>query len=141
MTNQTIVLLLALNLAHFLGDFTPLSKWFIAAKRYGKPIGLVLAHGAVNGALYGMVVGIIMGFAPFSAYGVETRHSLLLLIATVFAIETITHTLIDVLKGRIAHKFPIAENTNKQTYWTIMGADQLLHQAVLVFIVYLCFQF
>jgi hypothetical protein len=52
MSLETLFILILLNIAHFLGDFTPLNKWMIAAKRYGKPTYLVLAHGAVNGALY-----------------------------------------------------------------------------------------
>jgi len=55
-----------------------------------------------------------------------------------FAIETVSHTLIDVLKGRINRKFPIVEDANRQIHWTIMGVDQLLHQVVLIFIVFLC---
>jgi hypothetical protein len=51
MSLETLFILILLNIAHFLGDFTPLNKWMIAAKRYGKPIWLVAAHGAVNGAL------------------------------------------------------------------------------------------
>ena len=56
-----------------------------------------------------------------------------------FTIETVTHTIIDVLKGRINDRFPVVEDTSKPVYWTIMGADQFLHQAVLIFIVSLCF--
>ena len=76
-------LLLTLNLAHFLGDFTPLNQWFIAAKQYGKPVWLVACHGAVNGALYGIAAGLFAGL----------KAALL-----AFAIETVTHTIIDVLK-------------------------------------------
>jgi len=116
---------LTLNFAHFLGDFTPLNKWFVEAKRYGKPIGLVAGHGTVNGALYGLVMWLF----------VDWKTALL-----AFTIETITHTIIDVAKGRINRRFPIVENANKQIYWTMMGFDQLLHQAVLVFIVFLSFE-
>jgi len=49
---QILYLLLALNFAHFLGDFTPLNKWFITAKQYGKPVLLVACHSAVNGTEY-----------------------------------------------------------------------------------------
>jgi len=121
---MAIQLLLTLNIAHFLGDFTPLNKWFITAKQYGKPVWLVACHGAVNGALYGISAGLFAGM----------KAALL-----AFAIETVTHTLIDVLKGRINNRFPVVEDTGKQVYWTVMGADQFLHQVVLIFIVSLCF--
>ena len=119
-------LLLALNLAHFLGDFTPLNKWFIAAKQYGKPVWLVASHGAVNGALYGVAAGLFAGM----------KAALL-----AFIIETVSHTIIDVLKGRINKRFPVLQDVGKPGHWIIMGADQFLHQMVLIFIVFLCFKF
>ena len=119
-----IFLLLALNIAHFFGDFTPLNKWFIAAKQYGKPIWLVASHGTVNGVLYGIATSWLGMKAALLA----------------FIIETVTHTLIDVLKGRINKRFPIVEDVRKSYHWVLMGADQLLHQIVLIFIVSLCFE-
>ena len=121
-----ITLLLALNFAHFLGEFTPLNKWFIEAKRYGKPLWLVAGHGAVNGALYGLAAWLFVGYK-------------LALLA--FLIETVTHTLIDFLKGKINQWYPTAEDRTKQIHWTIMGADQFLHHAVLIFIVFFLFYF
>ena len=125
MTLQVTFTILALNFAHFFGDFTPLNKWFIAAKQYGKPVWLVACHGAVNGALYGIVAGLFIGMKA---------------VLLAFIVETITHTAIDVLKGRINNRFPIMEDAKKSHYWAIMGADQFLHQVVLIFIVYLCFE-
>jgi hypothetical protein len=122
MENRMIILLFALNFAHFLGDFTPLNRWFIAAKRHGSPAWIVAGHGAVNGALYGIAAWLLAG-----------REAALL----AFAVETVSHTLIDILKGRINKLFPAVENPAKAIYRTIMGADQLLHQSVLIFIVYL----
>jgi hypothetical protein len=118
-----ITLLFALNIAHFIGDFTPLNRWFIAAKRYGKPLCPVAAHGAVNGVLYGIAVWLLAGWRPA-------------LLA--FAIETVSHTLIDILKGRINKLFPAVEDSAGAIYWTAFGADQLLHQTVLIITVYLC---
>jgi hypothetical protein len=117
-----LCLLLALAFAHFLGDFTPLNKWMLKAKRYGKPVSLVLAHGAVNGALYMLA----------ALFFTDIRMALL-----AFAIETGTHTAIDVLKGRINQWFPVVEDRTKAIHWTVMGADQLLHQVVLIMIVFL----
>ena len=124
MDMQLLHLFLALNLAHFLGDFTPLNKWFIQAKRYGSPVYLVAGHGLVNGALYGLTILLFVNWEA-ALYA--------------FVIETVTHTLIDVLKGHANRRFPIVENANKQIYWTMMGFDQLLHQMVLILIVYLCY--
>ena len=125
MAYQILSLLFVLNLAHFLGDFTPLNQWFIAAKKYGKPVWLVACHGAVNGALYGIAAGLFAGM----------KAALL-----AFATETVTHTIIDVLKGRINKRFPVVEDTGKPVHWMVMGADQFLHQVVLIFIVSLCFK-
>jgi hypothetical protein len=121
MNNTVVYIFLALNVAHFLGDFTPLNKWFIEAKHYGKPISLMLAHGAVNGTLYGLAIVCFAGIMPA---------------LTAMVIETVTHTLIDVLKGRINKRFPKVGDNTKAIHWTVMGADQLLHQTVLIFIVY-----
>jgi hypothetical protein len=55
----------------------------------------------------------------------------------VFAIETVTHSLIDILKGRINKWFPVVEDQTKALHWAVMGADQLLHQTVLIVIVFL----
>jgi len=73
--------------------------------------------------LYGVAAGLLIGL----------RAALL-----AFIIETVTHTLIDVMKGRINLWFPVVEDAGKPLYWTIMGADQLFHQAVLIFVVSLC---
>jgi hypothetical protein len=121
--NTILILALVLNLAHFLGDFTPLNRWFIAAKRYGKPLYMVTGHGAVNGTLYGIAVWLI----------VDLQTAMI-----AFIVETLTHTLIDVLKGRINQRFPVVDDSTKAIHWTVMGADQMLHQAVLIFIVFLC---
>jgi hypothetical protein len=124
MSATVISLLLSLNVAHFLGDFTPLNRWFITAKRYGKPWWLVAGHGTVNGTLFGLMAWIIAGGKAA-------------LIA--FTIETVTHTLIDLLKGRINQWFPVVEDPAKAIHWTVMGADQMMHQMILIFIVFLCF--
>jgi hypothetical protein len=123
MDTKVLYLLLALSFAHFLGDFTPLNRWFIAAKRYGRPWWPVAVHGAVNGVLYGMSVW------PFAG----AKAALL-----AFAVETVTHTAVDLLKGRINRRFPVAEDPTGAVHWTVMGADQLLHQAVLILIACLC---
>ncbi|MDR2970776.1 MAG: DUF3307 domain-containing protein [Bacteroidales bacterium] len=142
------LLLFALNLAHFLGDFTPLNKWFISAKQYGKPVWLVACHGALNGALYGITVGLFilslkyLFFAPFAVnlctFAVKKllEHPLKMILI-VFTIETVTHTLIDILKGRINRRFPVVQNSEKSTHWVVMGADQFLHQVVLIGILFL----
>ena len=118
-----IILLLSLNFAHFLGDYTPLNKWFLKAKQHGKPAWLVAGHGMLNGGLYGIAVWLIIGL-KMAFWG--------------FVIEAVTHTIIDVLKGRINKWFPVVEDNTKQIHWTIMGADQLFHQIVLIFIACLC---
>jgi uncharacterized membrane protein YbaN (DUF454 family) len=115
MTTQTLFLLLTLNFAHFLGDFTPLNKWMLKAKRYGKPVSSVLAHGAVNSALYMLA----------ALFFTDIRMALL-----VFAIETGTHTATEVLKGRINRWFPVVEDRTKAVHWAVTDADRLLHQVV-----------
>ena len=115
-----ILLIVALNFAHFLGDYTPLNKWFIKAKQYGTPVWLVAGHGVINGSLYGITIWLLIDF-KMALLG--------------FIIETASHTIIDVLKGRVNKWFPIVEDNANQIHWIVMGLDQFLHQMVLVFIV------
>jgi uncharacterized membrane protein AbrB (regulator of aidB expression) len=104
-------LLACLLLAHYLGDFTPLSTGrMLEAKAAGGPVSLIASHAGVQTILVALVVAVASGFD-------------LRLIAVVVAIEFVTH-------------FAIDDPTNR-AFWWVLGLDQLAHCLVLVLIAFL----
>jgi len=113
-----IITLLILNICHWGADFTPLSSsWMLNAKRFGKPLFPILAHAGVHTLLFFMAV--------FVLHGLEKA----LLTA---AIQAPTHFIIDTVKGRMNGWFPVLQNSEKRSFWTVFGADQFLHQCVII---------
>lgn len=115
-------LLVFLLICHYLADFTHMSTpWMLAAKRYGKPLLPIAAHGFMHAWL---MAGIILIFTDFQ----KAIYA--------FLFELITHTLIDTAKGRISAEFPYLQNPSNIYYWYLYGFDQLLHLLVIVTIVF-----
>ncbi len=113
-----IITLLILNVCHWFADFTPLSTaWMLRAKRFGKPLFPILAHAGVHALLFFMAV--------FVLHGVENA-----LLAA--AIQLPTHFVIDVFKGRLNAWFPELQNYENKNHWLVFGADQFLHQSVII---------
>ncbi len=117
------LLLIALLVAHWFGDFSPLSTpWMLNAKRLGKPLFPIFVHAGVHAVLVAVVlffycdVRMMMLFAGF---------------------ECITHFLIDVLKGRLQSVFPVLNDAHRPPFWMLFGADQFLHILVLIIISHL----
>jgi hypothetical protein len=122
MTTRAILLLMYLQLAHYMGDFTPLlvKNIMLDAKRYGTPILPILCHGVMNGVTYGLGVLLIYWNIKFW-------------ILTIL-IETITHTILDTMKGWITFLNYKFEDKSNNCYWILFGADQLGHQLVIIWI-------
>jgi len=120
MTGVATWLLVSLFVAHFLGDFTPLStKRMQEAKAVGKPVGPIAAHAGVHGILVGAAVTVV------SWPGAS------LLLAAV-AVEFVTHLAIDWSRGRMGGRHPELASPQAQPFWTALGLDQLLHYLVLL---------
>lgn len=124
---KSLLLYIALNFCHFLADSPPLSLPFIEAKKYGRPIFPIFAHGGVHGALMGLC---LLFFMPIcSLWGLLSLF------------QQISHTIIDTLKGRLRKWIPVTEDNTKKWYWIIMMFDQFLHQCVIALMVYIVLTF
>lgn len=120
MTSRAVVLLLGLLLGHYLGDFTPLaSERMQAAKAEGGPLGPIAGHAAVHGLLTGVIAASI----------VQPGWELLALAA---GVEFASHFLIDSARARVTARVEALRDTERQLFWSVLGADQLFHGAVLV---------
>jgi hypothetical protein len=117
-----ITTLIVLNLCHWAADYTHLSTgWMLNAKRLGKPFFPILAHAGVHALLFFLAV--------LALHGIEGA-----LISA--AIQLPTHFFIDVLKGRMNGWFPSIQSPSNKFHWWAFGADQFLHQLVIIVITY-----
>jgi hypothetical protein len=115
-------LLACLFVAHYLGDFTPLSTGrMLEAKAAGGPVSLIASHAGVQAVLVGIVVAAATGF--------EMR-----LVGAALAIEFLTHFAIDLARGRIGARFPKIRDSSNRSFWWALGLDQLAHYLVLLWI-------
>ena len=122
MTTFAAGLLACLFVAHYLGDFTPLSTGrMLEAKAAGGPISLIASHAGVHAILLGVVVTAATGF--------EAR-----LIGAVVAIEFLTHLAIDLARGRLGARVPKIRDSSNRAFWWVLGLDQLAHAIVLLWI-------
>lgn len=120
-----VITLVALNICHWMGDFTHLSTaWMLNAKWLGKPIGPIFAHALVHATLMFLVVLILHGYVAA--------------VITYF-IQLITHFLIDLLKGRLNGWFPKLQDIKNKFHWWVFGGDQFAHQMVIIGTAFLIF--
>lgn len=120
---KIVQILIALNLCHFLGDYTHLStNWMLTAKRLGKPLFPILVHAFVHSILMFTAVWIIQD---------------IYMAIVAFCIQLPAHFLIDVLKGRMNGWFPKLQDPTNKWHWVIFGADQTGHQIVIISTAYL----
>jgi hypothetical protein len=116
-------LLLALFFCHFLADYTPLSDArMLAAKRVGRPFHPILAHGYVH--------GVLMGLALYF-FGVKVEDAICLGL-----FQCLTHTGIDVLKGRLNARYAILQSPANVQHWIVFGLDQYAHTVVILLMWY-----
>jgi hypothetical protein len=114
-----IFLLIGLFVCHFLGDYVLSTSWMLAAKKIGKPVLPILAHGAVHTALMAALLILLKGVTPA------------VLIALV--IQLVSHTYTDITKGRItASKAEVFGDISKPRFWWLFGVDQLAHQIIIL---------
>jgi hypothetical protein len=126
--------------AHVIVDFTPLSpfrKKVLDAKYTGKKDKYIFVH-ALTSASYKTIAIIISNLIiPLSQYKpfLFTIWFTFLLILF-FLVETTTHFIVDVFKSEINIKCNLKCNSSDETYWIILGIDQLLHILVMFAICY-----
>ena len=120
MSEQAVVLLALLFVAHFLGDFTPLATSRMQeAKMVGTPLGPIALHALIHALLVGIVVLGAVRPAP-------------MLVLAAVAVEFWTHLGLDWFRGRLGAKQPALADPGGQAFWTTLGLDQLVHALVLV---------
>ncbi len=113
------VTLVALNVCHWLGDYTHLStNWMLSAKRYGKPFLPILAHAMVHTVLFFIAI--------LALHGLEDA-----ILAA--CIQLPTHFVIDTMKGRMNGWFPRLEDIKNKFHWYVFGIDQMCHHLVIIF--------
>lgn len=121
-----MILLITLFFCHYLADFTPLSRPFmLEAKRFGKPLGPILQHAFVHGAVMWMPLIIACG---------ENEHSQYLPFF-LYLFQVSTHFVIDTLKGRVNGWFPQVQSPANSLHWIVFGFDQFLHAVVIILMV------
>ena len=120
MTVTAVVLLLALFVAHDLGDFTPLATARIRrAKAEGGPMGPIAVHAGVHAVLVGVVVLLVIR-PPAPVLGLA------------MSLEFLTHFEIDDSRARLGLRAPALADMRSNPFWWALGVDQLLHTSVLV---------
>lgn len=124
------ITLIALFTCHWLADYTHLStSWMLSAKSVGRPIIPILAHGLVHTLL--MVITMVI----LEKTGVINITSNTAFYLAIF--QCISHTLIDIWKGRMNVWFPSLRSPQNKFHWVVFGFDQLLHAIVIIIMVYL----
>lgn len=120
---KIVQILIALNLCHFLGDYTHLStNWMLSAIRLGKPLFPILVHAFAHSVLMFTAVWIILD---------------IYMAIVAFCIQLPTHFLIDVLKGRMNGWFPKLQDHSNKFFWYLFGFDQVMHALVIILTSYL----
>lgn len=127
-TAQAAILVAALFVAHFLGDYTPLANARMQdAKSVGTPVGPIAGHALIHALLAAAAVVLVARPAWTT-------------VAVAAAIVFVTHLGIDVLRGKLGAKHPALSNPERQGFWTALGFDQLLHGLVLIGVAWLVFR-
>lgn len=120
MTADAVALLLGLLAGHYLGDFTPLASERVQkAKASGGPLAPIAGHAAIHGLLTGAAAASIV------------RPGLGAL-ALAAGAQFVTHFLIDAGRARLTARVEALRDPERQLFWSVLGADQLAHGAVLV---------
>lgn len=123
MNTTTLIAFIALNVCHWLADFTHLStSWMLNAKKHGKPLYPIFVHALVHALLFFVTI--------WALYDLDKA-----LFAGGF--QLITHFFIDLLKGRLNLWFKKLEDMYARPYWIVMGADQMMHHFVIIITIYL----
>lgn len=117
-----VTLLVLLNLVHWLADYTHLSTdWMLKAKRLGTPILPILAHAGVHAVLMGLIIFFMYGYV---------------LAIQLAALQLVSHFLIDLWKGKMNKWFPALQSPANKFHWVVFGADQFLHQLIIIRMAY-----
>ena len=120
---MSYLLLILLIVCHFVADYCLTTRQMLAAKANGKRVQHIVLHAGVHAVLMG---GVLLAF-----------RTDLQLVVLLFAIELVSHFIIDYAKGLVGRRFPACANVQKKAFWVVYGLDQLLHMLVIVTMVWL----
>lgn len=119
MNNFILLVLIGLEIKHFIADYLLQFGWMIRGKRsLSHPGGYV--HAAVH--VFGTVV--ILKIAGLAAP----------IIITLAIAEFVIHYVLDF--GKVKFGVNITSSKNPRLYWALNGLDQLLHQLTYVAIIF-----
>lgn len=122
MSTETLNLFFALGICHTIADYIVVTPTMLAAKRFGTPIFPIINHAVVHSLL--MFLCLLFFQSDLQ----------IIVLLTIY--QLITHSIIDVLKGRCNVWFPNAVNNANKLHWILFGLDQYLHYFVIVTMVY-----
>ena len=108
-------LLFSLLACHFLCDFVLVTPAMLKSKATGEDWGIV-THAASHAVA--MLLAMLLLQVP-------REDALMMALA-----QVTTHAVIDTVKCGIGLRWPCDQTVKR--YWILFGADQLLHQAVIV---------
>ena len=115
---NSLILLIALLVCHYLADFCLTLPIMIRAKANGKQLWPIVLHSMVHAVLMGLCLLL---------FGVSVLTTLYLMVA-----EAMFHFIIDLSKARLSTHVPRLADATGKPYWMLYGLDQLLHQLVVV---------
>ena len=117
---MSITLFILLLFCHFAGGYTHLSRpWMLEAKRTGWPLSPIISHATVHAVLMGIVA---IFFKPI--WSPEW--------VICFYTQVMSHTCIDVLKGKMNVWFPSVKNPSNYSHWYLFGAGQTAHILIIL---------
>jgi hypothetical protein len=126
MSEKVLVLLVAFQVKHFLADYPLQTPYMLQkCKPYPEYIWPLFAHAGVHA---GMTFSLCVLASPFP-----------LMWAAFFAcslasLDFLSHVVIDRLKA--SPSFLGRWKPNQSQFWNALGADQMMHQFVMLFIVW-----
>ena len=117
---NSLILLIALLVCHYLADFCLTLPIMIRAKANGKQLWPIVLHSMVHAVLMGLCLLL---------FGVSVLTALYLMVA-----EAMSHFIIDLSKARLSTHVPRLADATGKPYWMLYGFDQLLHLLVIAWI-------
>ena len=120
--NLWCLVMCALLLCHYLGDFCLTTKAIIRAKSNGSELQYILLHAIIHAAL--MTFALYLFKVPLGGC------------LAAFFIQFCTHFFIDTGKSILTANVEKLKDTTSKAYWVVFGFDQFLHLLVIVFFSY-----
>lgn len=120
MSGNEVLIVSALLVAHYVGDFSPLATAGMQrAKANGGPLLVIAGHASVHGVLVALAAAVVAG----PGGGMVLAAALIVFVS---------HFALDVAKAKLGRRFPVLNAPQRREFWYVLGLDQLGHALVLV---------